>query len=73
MSNSFNRKFCVHTSFVQTLLDCEVKWIMNIPLFLTFCTYSREIIDMVSDLTKTLTLAFWQTLLKEGLSNFARL
>ena len=36
---------------------------MNIP---PFCTYSKEIFDMFSDLTKTLMLAFWGTLFKGG-------
>ena len=42
---------------------------MNIPLLFTLKKYSGEIIDVFSDLTKTLTLAFWQTLFKGGLSN----
>ena len=34
------------------------------------CTYSEEIIDVFSDLRKTFTLAFWQTLFKGDLSDF---
>ena len=30
-----------------------IKQAMNIPLFLTFCTYAKEIIVMFPDLTKT--------------------
>ena len=47
-----------------SLVDKEYTFIFH------FCSYSRVIIDVLSDLTKTLTFASLQTLFNWGLSNF---
>ena len=46
-----------------------VGYIVNTPPFFDFMVYSREIFNVFSDLTKTLTLAFSWTVEKLGLSN----
>ena len=58
---------------VKLKLQRIIKQIMNIPLFFTFYTYSRERVEVFSNLTKTLTLAFLWTLFMGGLSNFVSL
>ena len=67
--SSVKQKNCVliqlswnFVGLLSKLLDIEYATIFQ------FCTYSREIIDVFSDLSKTLTLAFWQALFKGGLS-----
>ena len=49
-------------SVTLTLLQCRivkyVKQVINISLFFYFRTYSREMIDVFPDLTKTFLLAF---------------
>ena len=59
-------------NFVFLFIGC---WVSEVASEYTtvfhFCTHSGEIIDMFSDWTKTLMLAFWGTLFMGGLSNFA--
>ena len=65
--SSVKQKNCVliqlswnFVGLLSKLLDIEYATIFQ------FCTYSREIINMFSNLTKTLMLAFWQTVFKRS-------
>ena len=72
MSNSFNENFVFLSIYVETFQDCYLSRKDNDDTTIFhFFTYSWEIIEVFSDLTKTLTLAFGRTLFKGGLSNFA--